>query len=105
MNKVVRINEQGIELEADPRHAELVVKELGLESAKASTTPGSKTEAKGKTTDDDATTMTRSKATKARIEVEESVSAVEEARGSAKGEVWKAEAGEIIEIARDDDEG
>ena len=33
LNKVVRITDGGIELEADPRHAELVIKELGLEDA------------------------------------------------------------------------
>ena len=46
MNKVVRVTEKGIELEADPRHAELLVKELGLENAKTSAVPGSKEEAK-----------------------------------------------------------
>ena len=30
LNKVVRVMDKGIELEADPRHAELVVNELGL---------------------------------------------------------------------------
>ena len=37
LNKAVRMTSQGIELEADPRHAELVVKELGLEECKPST--------------------------------------------------------------------
>ena len=37
---------EGVELEADPRHAELVVTELGLEGAKASLVPGSKEEVK-----------------------------------------------------------
>ena len=46
LNKVVRATKSGIELEADPRHAELVVKELGLETAKISVVPGSKEEAK-----------------------------------------------------------
>ena len=44
LNKVVRLTEAGIELEADPRHAEIVIKDLGLEHAKASRTPGSKDE-------------------------------------------------------------
>ena len=43
LNKIFRYTESGIELEADPRHAELVIKELGLENAKASRVPGNKT--------------------------------------------------------------
>ena len=46
LNKVVRTTKEGIELEADPRHAELVIKELGLESAKSSPVPGSKEDVK-----------------------------------------------------------
>ena len=42
LNNVVRIGPDGIELEADPRHAELVIRELGLEGAKESAVPGSK---------------------------------------------------------------
>jgi len=42
LNKVIRLTEQGLELEADPRHAELVVRALGLETAKPSPTPGTK---------------------------------------------------------------
>ena len=42
LNKIVRYTPTGIELEADPRHAELVVRELGLENAKSSRTPGTK---------------------------------------------------------------
>ena len=42
LNKVIRYTEEGIELEADPRHAELVVRQFGLEEAKASPTPGVK---------------------------------------------------------------
>ena len=42
LNKVVRWTPEGIELEADPRHAELVVRELGLEGAAASKVPGVK---------------------------------------------------------------
>ena len=33
LNKVVRWTPEGVELEADPRHAELVVRELGLQNA------------------------------------------------------------------------
>ena len=42
LNKVIRLENGGIELEADPRHAEIVIKELGLEGAKASKVPGVK---------------------------------------------------------------
>ena len=42
LNKVVRYTSKGIELEADPRHAEIVIKELGLKNAKANKVPGSK---------------------------------------------------------------
>ena len=42
LNKVVRRTPAGIELEADPRHAEIVIKDLGLQQAKASRTPGIK---------------------------------------------------------------
>ncbi len=42
LNKIVRYEEHGVELEADPRHAELVVKELGLTDAKSSRVPGVK---------------------------------------------------------------
>ena len=42
LNKVVRLTEEGVELEADPRHAELVIRELGLEGSKGCTAPGVK---------------------------------------------------------------
>ena len=42
LNKIVRWTPAGIELEADPRHAEIVIRELGLEQAKPVTTPGIK---------------------------------------------------------------
>jgi hypothetical protein len=42
LNKILRCTESGVELEADPRHAELVITELGLENAKASRVPGNK---------------------------------------------------------------
>ena len=44
LNKVVRATDSGITLEADPRHAELVVKELDLMTAKILAVPGSKEE-------------------------------------------------------------
>ena len=42
LNKVIRRTDEGIELEADPRHAEIVEKELGLADAKPSKVPGTK---------------------------------------------------------------
>ena len=42
LNKVVRLTDVGVELEADPRHVELTVRDLGLEQAKASSVPGAK---------------------------------------------------------------
>ena len=42
LNKVVRITEEGIELEADPRHVELTIRDLGLQAAKTSAVPGAK---------------------------------------------------------------
>ena len=52
LNKVVRHTKSGIELEVDPRHAEIAVRELGLENAKHSKTPGVKEVIK-KDSDDD----------------------------------------------------
>jgi hypothetical protein len=42
LNKIVRYTDNSLELEADPRHAELIVRELGLEGCRPSKTPGSK---------------------------------------------------------------
>ena len=42
MNQIIRWTDRGIELEADPRHAEIVVRELGLEGATPSKVPGVK---------------------------------------------------------------
>ena len=42
LNKIVRLVDEGLEMEADPRHAELVVRALKLEDAKAAATPGVK---------------------------------------------------------------
>ena len=52
LNKVIRLTKEGLELEADPRHAELVVRALGLEKSKACATPGVK-EAKARSADND----------------------------------------------------
>ena len=43
LNKLIRyVDGVGIEVEADPRHAELIIAELGLDDAKAVMTPGTK---------------------------------------------------------------
>ena len=39
-NQTIRWTRWGIELEADPRHTEIVVRELGLEGATPSKVPG-----------------------------------------------------------------
>ena len=39
MNRIIRYTRNGIELEADLRHAELIVSQLGLENAKELTCP------------------------------------------------------------------
>jgi hypothetical protein len=40
LNRVVRRTERGFELEADLRHAELIIEQLGLQDSKAVSTPG-----------------------------------------------------------------
>ena len=40
--KIIRLTDGGLELEADPRHAELVVHELRVENCRVSKVPGSK---------------------------------------------------------------
>ena len=42
LNKIVRMTADGVEMEADPRHAELIVKELGVESCRTTRVPGAK---------------------------------------------------------------
>ena len=44
LNKDVRMTDTGIDLEADPRNAVIVIKELGPGNARPSMVPGSKTE-------------------------------------------------------------
>ena len=44
LNRVLRLTAAGYRLEADPRHAEAVVRDLGLVGAKSSKLPGSKEE-------------------------------------------------------------
>ena len=40
LNRIVRCTESGWELEADPRHAELIIEQLGVGSGRAAVTPG-----------------------------------------------------------------
>ena len=47
LNRVVRCTENGLELEADLRHAELIVEQLGLQDAKLVSTPGADAPAGG----------------------------------------------------------
>ena len=88
MNKIVRMTSEGVELEADPRHAELVVKELGLEGAKASLLPGSRDEVK--------------KGDKDR-NVEVAIDSVQKAKDSAGGGTWEFEADVETDIVDDDE--
>ena len=41
-NNLVRMTDAGIELVADPRHAEFVIRDLGLEKCRSSRVPGAK---------------------------------------------------------------
>ena len=47
LKKIVRETDGGIELEADPRHVELAIRELGIDNCKAAATPGCKEPPKG----------------------------------------------------------
>ena len=44
LNKVIRHTDEGLELEADPRHAEIVMRDLDVSGSKVCKTPGAKTE-------------------------------------------------------------
>ena len=44
LNKVVSIDNAGVHLEANPRHAERAIEEMGVSDGKVSTVPGSKEE-------------------------------------------------------------
>ena len=41
LNRIISLEDDGLHWEADPRHAELIVRENGLEKAKSQTTPKS----------------------------------------------------------------
>jgi len=94
LNKVVRMTNEGIELEADPRHAELVIKELGLQGAKPSPVPGSKDEAKKS-----------AGSTPESRRAERQIDSINDARTSLKNEIWESEhSGEVAVELDDDDE-
>ena len=42
LNRVVQLTPEGVRLEADPRHAERVIRYMGVEAGKTSPVPGSK---------------------------------------------------------------
>ena len=42
LNRIVRINDKGLLYEADPRHAEMIIKAFHLEHGKSVVTPGLK---------------------------------------------------------------
>ena len=42
LNKIVRWTDAGIRIEADPRHVEILIKEMGLGEANSVKTPGGK---------------------------------------------------------------
>ena len=46
LNRIIRRTTTGYKIEADPRHAERVVRELGLEGSEGARLPGSKVERK-----------------------------------------------------------
>ena len=89
LNKIVRHTKEGIELEADPRHAELVVKELEIENAKPSAVPGTKESSKTtqSKTDEKDPEEKMSTATRARIELR-NINNIQEARNSAGDKAW-----------------
>ena len=64
LNRIVRATPKGLELEADPRHAELVVRELDLLGAKPSPVPGAKESNAKTTTTTTTTTPSRSSQTR-----------------------------------------
>lgn len=104
LNKVVRITESGIELEADPRHAELVVKDLGLDGAKASAVPGAKSEAKGRNESTTEDAKPKRKSTQDRIDVGNDVDSIDAAKMSMDGDDWSGDLDNELEMNDDDDE-
>jgi hypothetical protein len=45
LNRIVRWTDEGLEYEADQRHAEIIVKEMGLETSTGVNTPGTRSTA------------------------------------------------------------
>ena len=43
---MIRVKEDGVYYEADPRHAELIIQSLGLQGANSLSTPGDKDKSK-----------------------------------------------------------
>ena len=50
LNRVLRVDDQGLKWESDPRHVELLGRSLGLEQRRPSGTPGKKPEHDGDAT-------------------------------------------------------
>ena len=99
----MRVTTDGIELEADAWHAELVVKELGLENSKTTAVPGSKEEAKKVPASTSTVPTGMEKATtKARLDIERGIDSIQSARQSAKSDQWDIE--QASEVAIDGDE-
>lgn len=44
LNRILRVKDSGLTYEADPRHAELLARSLGLQQSRLVTTPGTKYE-------------------------------------------------------------
>ena len=75
LNKVVRLTDGGIELEADPRHAELIVRELGLDQCRPSKVPGVK--------------AAGDHATNRVIKPSSGVNSIDESEGEPANDVWE----------------
>ena len=103
LNKVVRSLKDGLELEADPRHAKLAVKDLGLGNSKTTAVPGSKEEAKRVSANPVAVTTGQERATtKARLSLESDLDSIQSARQSVADDRWDVE--EASEVAMDGDD-
>ena len=62
LNRIISWKDNGIHYEADPRHVEIVLKELGLENSKEVCSPGTKEEGKTKEEHKEALDATRASA-------------------------------------------
>ena len=105
LNKVVRATDSGITLEADPRHAELVIKELDLTTAKVSAVPRSKAEVSrmpgGVKPPTTTTATSTSRNSQARIAVEEEINSVDDARKSVPNDNWDIDAYDEVALEGD----